>query len=115
MIRNEELLLVLKSSGTGDGEPDLGEKLMMAFLNTLWDSQTIPARIICLNSGIFLTTEGSPVNDLMRSFEAAGTEILSCGTCLEYYGRQDKLVVGQPTNMKDTVESLLTFRRVLSP
>jgi selenium metabolism protein YedF len=115
MDLNKDLLLVIDSSGLGDGEPDLGEKLMKAFLHVLLESGDLPARIICMNSGIFLTTDGSPVLDILQGYEEQGTEILSCGTCLEYYGRSDKLRLGRPTNMKDTVDALRTFKQVLKP
>jgi len=110
-----DLLLLLKSAGLGDGEPDLGEKLMVSFLTMLRQRETIPARIICMNSGIFLTTDGSPVAEILQEFENDGSKVLSCGTCLDYYGRTDKLIVGSPTNMEDTVRALLDFKKVLSP
>jgi len=112
---NENLLLVLESSGLGEGEPDLGERLMKAFLTILLDSGEIPSRIICLNSGIFLTTEGSPVEDILKRYEELGSRILSCGTCLEYYGRKDRIAIGEPTNMKETVNALLTYKKILRP
>ncbi len=115
MTIDKGLLLILKSSGLGDGEPDLGEKLLKGFLSTLYDSGTIPARIICLNSGVFLTTEGSPVGDVLAGFAERGAEILSCSTCLDYYGRADKLIIGQPTNMKETVAAILKSSRILTP
>jgi selenium metabolism protein YedF len=115
MAVDSSMLLLIKSSVLGDGEPDLGEKLLRAFLAQLLESGSIPARILCMNSGIFLTTEASPVEDLMRQFESQGSEILSCGTCLEYYKRADRLVVGKPTNMRDTVQALLNFEKVLQP
>ena len=115
MTRNEDLLVVIDSSGLGDGEPDLGEKLMKAFLNVLLESGDLPARIICMNSGIFLTTEDSPVLDILKRYEEEGSEIFSCGTCLDYYGRSDKLAVGSPTNMRETVNALLSFKKVLKP
>ncbi len=115
MAVNSDLLLVLESSGLGDGEPDLGEKLIKAFLKVLLESGDLPAKIICLNSGIFLTTAGSTVLDILKGFSKQGTEILSCGTCLDYYGRQERLEVGQVTNMKDTVIALLTFKKILKP
>lgn len=107
------MLLLIKSSMLGEGEPDLGEKLLRAYLSQLLDSGSIPERIICMNSAIFLTTQGSPVLDLMEQFASQGSEILSCGTCLEYYKRKDRVVVGKPTNMRDTVKSLLEFDKVL--
>jgi len=115
MKLNNELLLVLDSSGLGDGEPDLGEKLVKAFLKVLLESGNLPAKIICMNSGIFLTTKGSPVLEIMQAFAEQGTKILSCGTCLDYYDRKEHLEVGQVTNMKDTVADLLHFNKILKP
>ena len=115
MALNKDFLLVIESSGLGDGEPDLGERLMKAFLNVLWESAELPARIVCMNSGVFLTTEGSPVLDVLKQYEEQGTDILSCGTCLDYYGRSDRLRVGRPTNMRETVDALLNFKKVLRP
>jgi selenium metabolism protein YedF len=109
------MLLVLKSSMLGDGEPDLGEKLMNAFLAVMSESDRYPAKIICMNSGIFLTTEDSPVADIMAKFDRAGVEILSCGTCLEYFDRKEKLIVGQASNMKETVKAVTTYEKVIYP
>lgn len=115
MAIDKELMLFLGSSGIGDGEPDLGAKLMDSFLKVLLELGSIPARIVCMNSGIFLTTEGSNVVESLQKFEQHGAEILSCQTCLAYFRREDKLVVGKPTNMKETVNSMLEFKKVLSP
>jgi len=115
MAIDKDMMVFLDSAGIGDGEPDLGEKLMKSFLTMLLESGTVPARIFCMNSGIFLTTEGSQVVDILKDFEKQGSEVLSCGTCLDYFDRKDKLLVGKPTNMKDTVEAMLKFKKVLKP
>lgn len=115
MTVDSDLLLLIKSSSLGDGEPDLGEKLMQAFLMTLLEKGDLPARIIFMNSGVFLTTEGSSIVAILQEFEAGGSELLSCGTCLEYYKRKDKLTIGKPTNMAETVDAMLRFPKVLSP
>ena len=115
MAVDSSMMLLIKSNMLGDGEPDLGEKLLHAFLTQLLESGSLPARVICMNTGIFLTTQGSSMQDLMERFESAGSEILSCGTCLEYYKRADRLAVGKPTNMRDTVKAMLTFEKVLQP
>ncbi|MFH1687277.1 MAG: sulfurtransferase-like selenium metabolism protein YedF [bacterium] len=114
MLIDPKLALMLKSDQIGDGEPDLGAKLMTLFLTSLLDTGRIPTKILCLGTGVFLTTQGSPVTDLLQRFAEAGAQVLSCGTCLEYYDRAEKLVVGQPTNMKETVTTLLDFQ-VLAP
>ena len=111
---NGDLLLVIRSSALGDGEPDLGEKLIHSFLAQLLEGGDIPARIICQNSGIFLTTTpDTPILKLLGHFAEAGTDIQSCGTCLEYYGRQDQLLIGSSGNMKDTVRAMLDYQKVL--
>jgi selenium metabolism protein YedF len=115
MNLDDDLLLLCKSAGVGDGEPDLGEKLMKSFLTMLLESGRLPARCVFINSGIFLTTEGSPVLDLLQQYERAGSQIFSCGTCLEYYNRTEKLQIGQPTNMRDTVAAMLEYGKVLTP
>lgn len=115
MAIDSNLLLVLNSAGIGQGEPDLSEKLMRLFLEQLYESGRLPKRIICMNSGIFLTTEGSDILDLLKKYDHEGTDIQSCGTCLAYYDRTGKLKIGKAGNMKDTVASMLEFKKILSP
>ena len=54
-------------------------------------------------------------DDDIQALENAGVQILSCGTCLDYFGLKEKLKVGKPTNMKDTVATLMTADRVVCP
>jgi selenium metabolism protein YedF len=86
---------------------------MKAFLNTLWDTEPKPAKILFLNDAVRLTSEGSEVLDSLKLLEEAGVEIFSCGTCLEYYQLKDKLRVGLITNMYDTVDSLLSTGKII--
>jgi len=111
---DNDLLLVLRSAELAPVEPDLGQKLTRAFLTQLLETGHLPGRIVCMGTAIFLTTDGSPVLDLLEKFVAAGTQIASCGTCLDYYGRREKLRVGAVGNMKDTAEAMATFPRVMN-
>lgn len=112
---DEKLLVVVRSDMMGDGEPDLGHKLMQSFLGQLQESGHLPAKMLFMNSGVFLTTKGSPALDTLRSMETRGTVIKSCGTCLAYYDRADQLMVGQAGNMKETVSDLLSYEKIISP
>ena len=111
---DKELLYVMTSSGIGDGEVDLGTKLTEGFFKILTEVNSRPAKIIFMNSGIFLTTQGSPVGEHLRELESRGTEIVSCTTCLNYFDRLDKLLVGRSGDMRDTAASLATYRRVVT-
>ena len=106
-------VLLITSDRFGTGDDRLGETLMKAFLNTLWDANPKPAKILFINDGVRLTTEGSEVLDTIKLLEGGGVEIFSCGTCLEYYQLKDKLQVGMVTNMYDTVNSLLSSSKVI--
>jgi hypothetical protein len=50
-----------------------------------------------------------------RALQNAGVQILSCVTCLDYFGLADKLEVGKATNMNDAVDALMTADHVVSP
>jgi selenium metabolism protein YedF len=113
MNNNACLLVMVTSSGMGQGEPDLGEKLLESFFRMLQENGTGPKKMIFINSGIFLTTEGSPLIDTITEFENDGVEILSCGTCLDYYERADKLLVGAVTTMRDTVSAMLQADKII--
>jgi len=106
--------LLIGSQYMGRGADELGAVLMRAFLKTLLESPARPERIFFINSGIFLTTAGSESLETIRDLESRGMEIFSCGTCLDYYGRNDDLAVGSVTNMYDIVEALLTSSRILT-
>ena len=51
----------------------------------------------------------------LKKLEAQGVEILTCGTCLNFYGLTDRLAVGGVTNMYDIVERLATAGKVIKP
>ncbi len=70
--------------------------------------------MIFYNSGVLLATEGPQLEDL-KALSESGTEILACGTCLEFYGIKDKLAVGTVSNMYTIVEKLSGAAKVIRP
>lgn len=110
---DSEIVCNITTDRFGVGDEELGEILMKAFLNTLWDYQPRPAKLMFHNKGVFLTTEKSDVLDTLELLEKEGVEILSCGTCLAFYGITDKLKIGRKTNMPETVDILMTACKVI--
>lgn len=102
----KETVIVLTSPCLGQGSKELGEILMRSFIFTFKEMEHPPSKILFLNSGIFLTLDESPVLDDLKELAGMGVEILSCGTCLDYYEVKEKLAVGMVTNMYDTVEAM---------
>ncbi len=108
-------VLLVKSNRMGRGDDQLGEILIRGFFHTLTEIEDAPAVMIFLNSGVKLTTEGSPVLDDLRALEERGVEIYSCGTCLNYFGLTESLKVGAVSNMYSIAETLLSAGKVISP
>ncbi len=102
----KDMVIVFGQERLGHGLDELGRVLMKGFIYTLTESTPFPSALLFLNGGVKLTTEGSEVIEDLRKLEAEGVEILSCGTCLDYYNIKDKLMVGQITNMYTIVEKM---------
>ncbi len=107
-------VIFITSDRLGTGDEELGKILMKSFLNTLWDYKTKPSKVLFINRGVMLTTEGSEVLETLELLEKEGVEILSCGTCLAFYRIKEKLRVGKVTNMPYIVDSLLTTSKIIS-
>lgn len=98
--------IVLGTNIMGSGSEELGKTLMKGFIYTLTETKPYPKTILCYNSGVLLTSEGSDSIDDLKKLSEAGVEILSCGTCLNYFGLGEKLLVGEVTNMYTIVEKM---------
>ncbi len=84
-------------------------------MRTLIDIEPKPWRMIFINSGVKLTTLDEEAAEAIGLLQERGVEILSCGTCLEFFGLKDKLKVGKITNMFEVIESLYKATKVISP
>ena len=107
--------LYLNSDQMGSGDPELGRELLKIFLEKLAGSNVKVDMIGCVNSGIFLTTEGSPVLDSLKILQEKGAQIATCGTCLDYHQRRDKIVIGEVGSMDQTVEIMATADKIIRP
>lgn len=102
----KDMTIVFGQDKLGHGLDELGKVLIKGFIYTLTESTPFPSALLFLNGGVKLTTEGSEVIEDLKKLEAEGVEILSCGTCLDYYNIKDKLMVGEVTNMYTIVEKM---------
>ena len=109
------IVVYLNSRFLGNGDEALGSILMRSFLKTLLELKTIPSRLILINSGVWLSSEGSDVLETLRALSEKGMEILSCGTCLDFFGLKEKVKVGMVTNMYTIAQTLLEAERVVKP
>jgi selenium metabolism protein YedF len=108
-------LLYLNSDRIGQGDDELGRRLLRVFLEKLVASEVKVDFVACLNGGIMLTTEESPVISSLRALEARGARVLSCGTCLDHYGLKDRLAIGAVGGMPQTIDLLASAGRLIAP
>jgi len=97
----------------GDGEPELGKTLIKGFIYALSELPAAPEFVIFYNSGVFLTADGANTIDDLKKLVENGTKILTCGTCVSYYGLSDP-AVGNIANMYDITEKLANAGSVIN-
>jgi len=100
--------LLVTSDRLGDGPEELGLLLMKNFIITLLESAELPDKILFMNRGVLLTTEGSELLEALEKLGNRGVEVLSCGVCLDFFGKREAVRAGSVTNMFTIVESLMS-------
>ena len=108
-------VVVIDSLHMGKGDVELGRILMKGFIYTLSEMEELPKTILFYNEGVKLAIEGAESLQDLKSLEERGVEILSCGTCLNFYGITEKLRVGSVTNMYTILERQMKATRVIKP
>ena len=108
-------VVAVDSDTMGRGSEDLGRTLMKGFLFAVSQLPELPKTILFYNGGARLTVEGSDSLEDLKNMEAQGVEILTCGTCLNFYGLTEKQSVGGVTNMYSIVEKLAGAGKVVKP
>ena len=113
--RRKKKLVVLRSGKMGEGSDELGTALMKSFIYALTELEELPETILLYNGGAYLSCEGSDSLEDLKSLEAQGVEIMTCGTCLNYYGIADRLAVGSVTNMYAIAEKMAEADTIICP
>jgi selenium metabolism protein YedF len=111
----KKVVVLVDGTTVGRGDDLLGAVLMKSFLHTLKEIAPLPWRLIFINAGVKLATEGSDLLTVLNELEGRGVEVLSCGTCLDFFNLKEKLVAGKVTNMYDIVSSLVAASNVVRP
>ncbi len=108
-------VVVLSSDAMGSGNDELGHALMKGFVFALTQLDNRPDVVLLYNGGARLSSEVPETVADLKKLEEAGCEILTCGTCLNFYGLTEKLAVGSVTNMYVICETMAQAARVIRP
>lgn len=112
--KEDSIVIVITSDKLGQGEEELGKVLMKSYTYALTETTPLPKAVMFLNSGVKLTSEGSEVLDNIKKLESSGVEIISCGTCLDYYKLKEKLQTGIVGNMYSIIEKMNSAGKVIN-
>lgn len=108
-------VVVVSSDRMGEGSEELGKILIKGFLFAVTQLDSLPEKMLFYNGGARLTVEGAETLADLKLLEEEGVEILTCGTCLDYYGIKEQLAVGTVTNMYSIVETMQQAKKILRP
>lgn len=111
----QHTVCVFASDVMGHGDDVLGKILIKGFIYALSQMESLPETCLFYNGGAKLTASDSESLADLRVLEEAGVNILTCGTCADFYGIKDKIAVGSITNMYDIVERMTQATKIIKP
>lgn len=111
---NSGLVVAIGRDTMGEGSEELGRILIKGFIFALKELTPPPKTVLFFNSGAYLTSNDSNSLEDIQALEAAGTVILTCGTCTNYYGITEKLGVGEIANMYVIVTEMAGAKRLIN-
>lgn len=106
--------VLITSDALGSGSDELGKILIKGFIFSLTELSPTPKSVIFFNGGAHLTTEGANTVPDLKTLEDKGCEILTCGTCANFYGLSGKLAVGGITDMMGITSRIAATVRLIS-
>ncbi|MEN6355669.1 MAG: DsrE family protein [Armatimonadota bacterium] len=106
-------VVLIGSQSMGSPDEKLGHLLLGNFLRILGDREELPKYIVLWNSGVKNAVSNSDTLDYLKTLQNRGVEIISCRTCVEYFGLDDDMAVGIVDGMARIIE-ILTKHQVLT-
>lgn len=100
-------VLILNSDHLGRGDEELGSLLIDNFLRTLAFLDKPPQDVVCYNSGVKLAAAGSTAVPFLEALAKKGADIVLCGTCVHYFGLEERIVVGRIGDMRGIVNIMI--------
>lgn len=109
-----EKTMIINSESLGPDNKKFAKRLMGTFLRKLQVGKNRPDTIALYNSGVKLVSKGSAVLDAMTALSENGVDIVVCVTCLNFFGLEDKVIVGRISNMQEIVSILMRSEKVIT-
>jgi len=106
-------VVLIGSDTLGSPDDKLGALLMSNFLRLLGQREQLPSYIILWNSGVKLAANGAETMEFLKVLEGRGVRIISCRTCIEYFGLENSIGAGEMDGMAH-IQDVLSEHQVLT-
>ena len=115
-VTDSSYAVFYNKNSIGSNEGELGFNLAKMSIFTLSESEKIPAYVLFMNEGVKLVAgEVEPqIVDNLNTLISKGTQVLVCGTCLNFYNIKDDLKVGTVSNMYDILGAMQNVGKVIT-
>jgi selenium metabolism protein YedF len=106
--------IIISSQWLGQGNDALGQNLMRNYLRKLWSEAEKVKEIIFYNSAVLLLTKEMNTAEALSGLEDSGVDLVACGTCVEHFGIQEKMVSGRISDMQEIANLMLGAEKVIT-
>ncbi len=110
----KDAVLLVTRYGMGSADEKLQLTLISKYFELLLQGRNLPAAICFYTDGVKLVCEGSPVLEQLQKLESLHVRLISCSTCLNSFGLQEKIRVGIVGGMGDILEAQIQSEKVIS-
>jgi hypothetical protein len=110
----KDTVILVTNYGMGKADEKLQLPLIAKYLELLLQGGNFPSAICFYTDGVKLVCEGSPVIELLQKLESLNVRLISCSTCLNYLGLNEKVRVGIVGGMGDILEAQIRADKVIS-
>lgn len=100
----KDLVVLVTTNRFGQGDDILGENLMISYFDALIEEDRIPTKLVFLNGGVKLVSEGSRVIESIKLLNEMGAKIYVSKMSMEAYKLEDMLLIGEIVQMGSIVE-----------
>lgn len=106
-------VIFIAADRLGSGDDELGVALMLSAVGALGRLAPPPSAVLFMNAGVKLCAPGAKALRDLQALSAAGTDLVCCGTCLDWFGLRETLAVGRPSNMAELLSLQHAATRVI--
>lgn len=113
----KDTVIVITRQGLGTTAPAdqaFGLRMLDLFLHVLESQAEKPKAICFYTEAVKLVARGSPLEQSLQLLARLGVRLVACRTCVDEYGLQDRIAVGEVVGMTEIVRLMTEAAKVIT-